>query len=715
MKSPKEPKPKVAVKKISKFIKGSGTSRNQQSYLSFANTNQQELPASKNTIQQELTYKNLLRMFETELLYNEANKLKSKAREIAEEIAKKIKGKEKIKENLSDYNIKKIQNIFNKTVENEIKKSESNLLKNTVDEELRKRLLNILYTAYFGYSKDSKPIVKDYKPILRGGGRGGLVNIEYWDQLWSPDLALNFQNEGFSMFELQQPIDLPVEASSSASPIYAQKEEESEEEESEEESYMRREILPKSYFIFPWKDFLLNVFKYLYYCFKRPPQQITYDSPETMKDKKDEIKSAFINSYQSGSEMQKIKEEFDRIEYQGNELIYKSIFNRLTIDTEIKEYRESRESKPKPRESARARSPTRTRDRRTLLNEFLNKYMPKYNGVFNFYKQTIYTPGGYDHITIQFDNTFDRKSILKNMLVLLYRFRNFTTFVNLLDCVPSDNIKLKPVFECNPYDMYAIYDMHVIANNMLKDAGVIDDRIRKFYTIKNLESMKAGDLETWYQINKIPEKSSKKVIGIFHSSQKDNAGIILLFLKLRDARTRTSGFLTKEFVRNGLDKKYFGLPNILDLINKFKDLFKEMHPLPKRRHRDYEPRPPYNHIDQMRRREHEELQRRENEFDREYYNEIFKTEKIWHIKLLRQRLNRIFYFLAKKHKIKDFYLYTCPPRSKYNDPFYDDEKATPEKIKELFSISFIVNIDWGRDFNDTDLNTHQRWVDGIRT
>jgi hypothetical protein len=402
---------------------------------------------------------------------------------------------------------------------------------------------------------------------------------------------------------------------------------------------------------------------------------------------------------------------FDTIEDEELiQLIYKSNFNRLTIDNEIKEYIES---KRKPRERARARSPNRMSETRRLLTEFLDKY-----GVSEFYKQTIYTPGGYEHITIQFDNTFDRKSILENML-RLYRFRKLTIFINLLDCVPSDNIDLKPDFECNPCDPYAIRDMIIIANNMLKDAGMIDDRVRKFYTIKNLESMKAGDLKTWYQINKIPKKSSKKVIGIFHSSQKDNAGIILLFLKLRDARKHTGGILntelSKEFIQKALTKVYFNCSNILNLIDRFKIFFNKMHPLPERRHRDYEPHPSYTDTENdMKRREHKESQEREKEFDREYYNEIFKTEKIWHIKLLRQRLNRIFYFLAKTHNIKVFYLYTCPRSSKYYQSFnYQDEIATDENIKELFSVSFQVEIDWEKRFNDTDLNTHQRWVDGI--
>lgn len=441
-----------------------------------------------------------------------------------------------------------------------------------------------------------------------------------------------------------------------------------------------------------------------------------------------------ISSYSNNLEIQKkVMEDLNTYEYQeGKTLIYKSMFNRMTIDAEIKAYRKSEMDviETKLRARARARSPTRSPTRSPnlamtkkegLLTDFLSKYTPKGNGkyILDIDYQTIYTTGE-DHITIQFDNTFDRKSILSNMLVLLRRFKYFTTFINLLDCVPRDNIELRPEYECNPYDRYAIYDMLVIANNMLKDANRIEDRVRQFYTINNLESMKAGDLKTWYQINKIPKRSSKKLIGIFHSSsQIDNAGIIILFLKLRDARK--SDNLSKEYVCYGLERKYFGFDNISSLIDFFKDLFKEMHPLPERMHwdyPDYENRFPSGQNSHLRMREHarkklehEESQRREKEFDREYYNEIFKTDKIWQVKLLRQRLNRIFYFLAKKNKINKFYLYTCP-HSRYDDLFHDEEIATEKNIEELFSVRGVV-IDWGQKFNDTELNKHQEWVDGI--
>ncbi len=585
-----------------------------------------------------------------------------------------------------------------------------------------------MYTANFGYIKDSIPIVRG--AIVRGGDRGGPISLEYWDEFVANNIGI--QDEVVLPF--QNEIDLPLVQSSdshSSSPIYRKEEEE---KESEEESEMRRDIVYYSqYFIFPWKEFLLKVFKYLYYYLKRPPPQITYDTYETMKEKKEEIKRVIIRAYSYDLEIQKkVMEDFETYEYQeGKTLIYKSMFNRMTIDAEIKAYRESKFAVIETKLRARARSPTRSTTRspnlamtkkEELLTEFLSKYTPKStNGkyILDIDYQTIYTTGE-DHITIQFDNTFDRKSILSNMLVLLRRFKCFTTFINLLDCVPKDNIELRPEYECNPYDIHAIYDMLVIANNMLKDANLIDDRVRQFYTIKNLESMKAGDLKTWYQINKIPKRSSKKLIGIFHSSsQIDNAGIILLFLKLRDARKSD-----KEFVCYGLENIYFGFKNISGLIEFFKNLFEEMHPLPERMHweyQDYENKYPYPkpysperkrlELEHARKkREHEESQRREKEFDREYYNDIFKTDKIWQVKLLRQRLNRIFYFLAKKHKINKFYLYTCPHNSRYDDLFHDEEIATDKNIEELFSVPFEVVIDWSKNLNDTVLNRHQEWV-----
>ena len=766
MKSPKEPKPKpkpkpkVAVKKLSKIIKGSGESRKSQQYLVDQNEmvvkgGLKILPSEKpeyisNGKQsysyippKKFTYKKLVRMFYKELLNIEAKKLQANAQAIAEEIAEEIIKKDvREKTTLAHYDRQKIKLIFNETVEKKINETVEKKIKNslsnlksylkTVDKELlRKRLFNILYRANFGYIKDSIPIVRGAivgGAIVRGGDPGP-ISLEYWDDEFVANIGI--QDEVF--LPLQNEIDLPLVQSSdshSSSPIYRKEEEEEEEEESE----MRRDIVYSQYFIFPWKEFLLKVFKYLYKYFKRPPPQITY-TYETMKDKKNEIMTVIISSYSNDLEIQKkVMEDFKRYEYQeGRTLIYKSMFNRMTIDAEIKAYRESEMTVIETKRSARARSPTRSpnlakTEKERLLTDFLYKYTPKGNGkyILEIDYQTIYTTGE-DHITIQFDNTFDRKSILSNMLVLLRRFKYFTTFINLLDCVPRYNIELRPEYECNPYDRYAIYDMLVIANNMLKDVKLIDDRVRQFYTIKNLESMKAGDLKTWYQINKIPKRSSKKLIGIFHSSsQIDNAGIILLFLKLRDARTsgNLNIELSNEFINYGLQNEYFGFDNISKLIDFFKNLFEEMHPLPERMHWDY---PNYEHSypytqtsynkkmqEHARKKlEHEESQKREKEFDREYYNEIFKTDKIWQVKLLRQRLNRIFYFLAKKHKINQFYLYTCPHNSRYDDLFRDEEIAIDKNIEELFSIPFEVVIDWRHKFNDTELNLHQEWVDGI--
>jgi hypothetical protein len=96
--------------------------------------------------------------------------------------------------------------------------------------------------------------------------------------------------------------------------------------------------------------------------------------------------------------------------------------------------------------------------------------------------------------------------------------------------------------------------------------------------------------------------------------------------------------------------------------------------------------------------------------------DVLSTEFIWQVKLLRQQLNRIFYFLAKKHNIKEFYLYTSPLSSKLFGLNYDGVIATEKDIQELFSVPFMVKINWdkiGAENWSVIWEKHQRWVDGI--
>jgi hypothetical protein len=55
--------------------------------------------------------------------------------------------------------------------------------------------------------------------------------------------------------------------------------------------------------------------------------------------------------------------------------------------------------------------------------------------------------------------------------------------------------------------------------------------------------------------------------------------------------------------------------------------------------------------------------------------ELFKIYAIMYASLLRQRINRIFFFLAKAYNVKKFYTYERPTKDIVNLP--DDEFSNP--------------------------------------
>lgn len=248
--------------------------------------------------------------------------------------------------------------------------------------------------------------------------------------------------------------------------------------------------------------------------------------------------------------------------------------------------------------------------------------------------------------------------------------------------------------------------------------------------------MKAGDLYTWYQISKIPKSGKKNTVGIYHNIEMDQSATIILFLLLRDAPRKSSrywkdGELSREYIEFGLTNKLFGLRTIREFLDFFKNIFNkadtfpnwskrnatimsdEMFALHLQEIRKSNRKTPYEITLLIRDREYKKRANDELKKEgRRFFQDIFTTKYIWQIKLLRQRLNRIFYFLAKKHNIQDFYLYTSPRDYKYSQPNFDDHLVSEQYVLALFSISVKVKIDWSK-VGANSWGKHQRWVDGI--
>jgi hypothetical protein len=722
------------------------------------------------------TYEILVHMFYDQLLNNEAKKLQGNARAIAEEIAKKIKKDGGEKANLADYSKKIVQSAFNEIIESKIKECIQNLLiKNKINKELlRVKLWNILYTINFGYDiskiPNDKEIKEDFenkaidnyikKKVFSTGKSGLRKNLSIGGMspsskfFSSKNRPPNYNPDAPDVFEIEDwNPDTPRASPKSSSSSSLSKRSSSSKsmpdlEPPDPDPEPHQNIVTGSrYFVFPWIRLLGYVFRNLCNIFKptiAKPQQQEATSPDLfnrfalhdetdddkmLEGKRRDIQAAIIKSYNSNQDKQEIiRKAFDNfdIDYEQRYKVNYSIWYRLVIDEEVKGFDQVTGNDVLERKK---RFYTFWR-RWDIFNQYYDKY---YNNPI--YNMTIYSPSKQSKIlSMYFPSIFTRQSLLSEFFSILTEFNKLNVFVNLHDCETIglyDDIDMDTQDRCNPYDRFAMQDMFFLADKLLRDLKIIDNRDRKYITIKNLQSMKAGDLYTWYQINKIPKSGKKNILGIYHHIQPDQSATIILFLLLRDAPKKSGkywkdGELSREYIKFGLKNKLFGLESIREFIDFFKNIFNKADTWPNwdgrtiSRDVDFElamqsQRRMMTDNEVRRARERREIDKKKsNEFKKEaliFFHDIFTTTYIWQIKLLRQRLNRIFYFLAKKHNIQDFYLYTSPRDYKYSQPKFDHELVSEQYILALFSISVKVKIDWSK-VGENSWEKHQRWVDG---
>ena len=777
-KVPKATKATKATKvtKVTKVIKGSGESKSSQSYLSFANPNQQEIvfkplksspsknslksSPSKNSLKlaafnnsfnlspiieedtsnsepkvlmsssnesisynphtppKKFTYKILEKMFNAQLLKRETIKIQGNALAYAEEIVKKIKFIEGEKPKLTDYSERTVQNAFNTIIGNKIDKYKQDLksINNEYKELLRKKLWDILYTLNFGYADKNKIT----EVLAMEDSKVANLNIikAFYIELIKQDDFVKYMKDS-EMDKLikggapgRSARDKSPSSRSKRTPIVP------DDEYIEEDWSMRAKklsiwqkvaSLPEQ-FIFPWKILVLNVYKYMRFHF------LTIDEVKTPKhlytdyNERRRIKSALrekiIKSSKNDEDRMKIEKELDIADKSLLSTIDNEIHTRAVMDWHIANY-----------EMCPAKG-------RLLRQKKFMEYYEKEVVISRNYAQTIYLPFKHFPIYIlRYSECFNRFELINLMFYLLRNIKNLTTFVDLQDCETTGEVTGTKT-GCNPYDRGVMREMFELVVKIFTDQGVIEPRPREYLSIKNFDDMKAGNLLEWYQLSKIPPDFVNESKVIYSSKNTTGIVIVLLFLRLRDAvkneyynplynaRSRTYSEhnlqvslneqgISEEYVKNGLVNKYFGHANIIEVIREFKKLFKGLE-------FDYDISyyEPKQHI-------YDSLMKKAKNF---LEKDVLSTEFIWQVKLLRQQLNRIFYFLAKKHNIKEFYLYTSPLSSKLFGLNYDGVIATEKDIQELFSVPFMVKINWdkiGAENWSVIWEKHQRWVDGI--
>ena len=198
---------------------------------------------------------------------------------------------------------------------------------------------------------------------------------------------------------------------------------------------------------------------------------------------------------------------------------------------------------------------------------------------------------------------FDRIELLRNMLYLLQRC-DIKNFIDLHDCEGITNTS-----ECNPYDLSVGRDMFDLAVKVMKTRG------RQYINVKGYVDMRSGSYSAWLSISKIPDTSVYETLVHCYMG-KGRTGSVLLFLLLRDYKN----------IEYKLREPHLGYKSIFELSDALVALFDD------------------------------------NDTVNDVVDELFNVSDMKHIRLLRQRLNRIFFFLAKKRKVSHVCLYRDIPQ-----------------------------------------------------
>jgi hypothetical protein len=203
---------------------------------------------------------------------------------------------------------------------------------------------------------------------------------------------------------------------------------------------------------------------------------------------------------------------------------------------------------------------------------------------------------------------FDRIELLRNMLYILQRY-DIKNFIDLHDCEGITNIS-----GCNPYDLSGERDMFDLAVKVMKTRG------RQYINVKGYVDMRSGSYSAWLEISKIPDTSVYETLVHCYMG-RGRTGSVLLFLLLRDCKNTPIDLLGYR-----LREPHLRYESIFELRNVIVSLFDDNHTV------------------------------------KDVVEELFNATDMKHIRLLRQRLNRIFFFLAKKHKVSHVCLYRDIPQ-----------------------------------------------------
>lgn len=253
----------------------------------------------------------------------------------------------------------------------------------------------------------------------------------------------------------------------------------------------------------------------------------------------------------------------------------------------------------------------------------------------------LYKPNNNLHIYgMQLPHQFDRLKLL-NTIFYLFNNKNIYNIVDLHDCANATN-REHPLMAngigCNPYDRNCEYETWVLAEKIQK---IINPSFAsKFYSVIGYEDMYPGHLSAWETISTIDNVSDTLNSVVIHCyAGAGRTGSVMLYLLFRDLPKNNAEL---KYFQERFALPHFGFKNIIEVIKGCIKMFTN----------------------------------RSGNTDISFMlSEMFRINEILSVSLLRQRLNRIFFFLARHYKIETFYTYERPSMVVVNLP--DDEFSKP--------------------------------------
>jgi SOS response regulatory protein OraA/RecX len=326
---------------------------------------------------------------------------------------------------------------------------------------------------------------------------------------------------------------------------------------------------------------------------------------------------------------------------------------------------------------------------------------------------------------MQLPHQFNRDLLLKSMIYLFHKkIYNIADLQGCADAINRHNPSMDKGVGCNPYDRECEPRMwerarfltiqqktepetecgYIQGADKMNLGKLTPDEIGyldkgTYYDIK-IKDMTAGGLSSWIEISTIKDVSKPKNTIVVHClAGAGRTGSVLLYLLMRDSGNILNDAEKKRYIteiKDKLAKPHFGLSNIAEVVGMLRAYFVNYSYNVK-----FATRELFKIGSRIMDKQTEQMLRDkgvnedkiktilEQGIDTDMYEYLMSKINITELSeldarqnesqasssLLRQRLNRIFFFLAKEFKVSPFYTYARPtsqvlmlPNDEFSNP-----------------------------------------------